>query len=275
MRRPVAVKVLNPLLGDPGVARFEREVQLTCQLTHPNTIALYDYGRTDDGYFYYAMEYLEGLSLAQLIEKHGRQPEGRVIHILQQVCASLAEAHGRGLIHRDIKPQNIFLTCRGGIPDFVKVLDFGLIKSLDAKGQLELTAPNSPLGTPLYMSPEAVNNPNAVDARSDIYSLGGVGYELLTGETVFNGLSLGEVLLKQVREQPEPPSARLKHPVSPDLEDLLLRCLAKDPKGRPQNVEVLGEALGRCAAGGTWSHNEAREWWNRQAAARNEKTQVL
>ncbi len=275
MRRPVAVKVLNPLAGDAGIARFEREVQMTCRLTHPNTIALYDYGRTENDLFYYAMEYLDGFSLDRLIEKHGRQPEGRVIYILQQVCASLAEAHARGLVHRDIKPQNIFLTCRGGIPDFVKVLDFGLVKALDAKGQIELTAANAPMGTPLYMSPEAVENPNAVNALSDIYSLGGVGYHLLTGETVFSGLSLGEVMLKQVREQPEPPSARLKQPVSPDLEDLLLRCLAKDPKKRPPSVEVLEEALGRCAASGTWSRRQAREWWDRLAAVQSGKTQVL
>jgi len=275
MRRPVAVKVLNPLAGDRGIARFEREVQMTCQLTHPNTIALYDYGRTDDGFFYYAMEYLDGYSLDQLIKKHGPQPEGRVISILQQVCASLAEAHARGLVHRDIKPQNIFLTCRGGIPDFVKVLDFGLVKALDTKEQLELTAANATLGTPLYMSPEAVKSPNAVDALSDIYSLGSVGYELLTGETVFCGLSLGEVMLKQVREQPELPSARLKRPVSPDLETLLMRCLAKDPSGRPASAAALGEALGQCTSKSDWTRREAQEWWSKQNVAKGSKTQVL
>ncbi len=275
MRRPVAVKVLSPLPGDRGIARFEREVQMTCQLTHPNTIALYDYGRTDDGFFYYAMEYLDGFSLDRLIRQHGRQPEGRVIYILQQVCASLAEAHARGLVHRDIKPQNIFLTCRGGIPDFVKVLDFGLVKALDAKEQLELTAANATLGTPLYMSPEAVQHPDAVNALSDIYSLGSVGYELLTGETVFCGLSLGEVMLKQVREKPEPPSARLKRPVSADLEDLLMRCLAKDPASRPVGAEALGEALAHCASSGTWTRHEAQEWWNKQSAPQDAKTQKL
>lgn len=275
MRRPVAVKVLNPLAGEMGIARFEREVQMTCQLTHPNTIALYDYGRTDDGLFYYAMEYLDGLSLARLIEVHGCQPEGRVIHILQQVCASLAEAHARGLVHRDIKPQNIFLTCRGGIPDFVKVLDFGLVKALDHKEQVELTAAHAPLGTPLYMSPEAVRSPNAVDALSDLYSLGGVGYHLLTGETVFCGLSLGEVMLKQVREEPEPPSARLKRPVSRDLEDLLMQCLAKEPSQRPPGAAALGEALARCASAHPWTRCQAQDWWDQQAAAQSGRTQVL
>ncbi len=248
---------------------------MTCQLTHPNTIALYDYGRTDDGFFYYAMEFLEGVTLDRLIKQHGPQPEGRVIHILQQVCASLAEAHAHGLIHRDIKPQNIFLTCRGGIPDFVKVLDFGLVKARDAAGQLELTAANATLGTPLYMSPEAVRNPNAVDERSDLYSLGGVGYELLTGENVFCGLSLGEVMLKQVREPPEPPSARLKRPVSADLEDLLMRCLAKEPSARPASAEALGEAFGRCASSGTWTRRQAQEWWSKQAGGHPAKTVIV
>ena len=151
MHRPVAVKVLSPLADSRAVARFEREVQLTSQLSHPNTIALYDYGHTPEGLFYYAMEYLEGLSLAQLIEKYGPQPEGRVIHILRQVCASLAEAHSKGLVHRDIKPHNIFLTSRGGIPDFVKVLDFGLVKARDLPAQPQITGANATLGTPLYM----------------------------------------------------------------------------------------------------------------------------
>ena len=154
MRRPVAVKLLDPLqANEHSIARFEREVQLTCGLTHPNTIALYDYGRTPDGLFYYAMEYLEGLALDKLVQDFGRQPEGRVIHILRQVCGSLAEAHAQGLVHRDIKPANIFLTQRGGIPDFVKVLDFGLVKARKLEGQVELTGATATLGTPLYMSP--------------------------------------------------------------------------------------------------------------------------
>ena len=198
MRRPVAVKLLDPLrANEHSIARFEREVQLTCTLTHPNTIALYDYGRTPDGLFYYAMEYLEGVALDKLVQDFGRQPEGRVIHILRQVCGSLAEAHAQGLVHRDIKPANIYLTQRGGIPDFVKVLDFGLVKARNLEGQMELTGTTATLGTPLYMSPEAVEHPDRVDASADIYSLGCVGYYLLTGETVFAGLSAGEILMQQ------------------------------------------------------------------------------
>jgi eukaryotic-like serine/threonine-protein kinase len=268
MRRPVAVKLLDPLLANEhSIARFEREVQLTCTLTHPNTIALYDYGRTPEGRFYYAMEYLEGLGLDKLVEDFGRQPEGRVIHILRQVCGSLAEAHAQGLVHRDIKPANIYLTQRGGIPDFVKVLDFGLVKAHKTEGQLELTGATATLGTPLYMSPEAVENPHNVDASTDLYSLGCVAYYLLTGETVFSGLSVGEILLQQVRSLPEKPSVRLRQPVSADLEDLLMSCLAKKPAGRPASAKALEAALAKCAAAATWTAVLAEEWWRKRSAA--------
>ena len=276
MRRPVAVKLLDPLqASEQSIARFEREVQLTCGLTHPNTIALYDYGRTPDGLFYYAMEYLEGLALDKLVQDFGRQPEGRVIHILRQVCGSLAEAHAQGLVHRDIKPANIFLTQRGGIPDFVKVLDFGLVKARKVEGQVELTGATATLGTPLYMSPEAVEHPERVDARSDLYSLGCVGYYLLTGETVFAGLSVGEVMMQQVRSVPEKPSARLRQPVSADLEELLMSCLAKKPAERPASAETFEAALAKCAAAAGWNREQADEWWRKRNAARGEKTMVM
>jgi serine/threonine protein kinase len=250
-------------------------VQLTCMLTHPNTIALYDYGRTPDGLFYYAMEYLEGVALHKLVRDFGRQPEGRVIHILRQVCGSLAEAHAQGLVHRDIKPANIFLTQRGGIPDFVKVLDFGLVKARNLEGQVELTGATATLGTPLYMSPEAVRHPDRVDARSDLYSLGCVGYYLLTGETVFAGLSIGKVLMQQVGAAPEKPSVRLREPVSADLEDLLMSCLAKKPAERPASAEAFEVALAKCAAAAGWSREEAGEWWRKRNAAKVEKTTVM
>ena len=276
MRRPVAVKLLDPLVAnDYSIARFEREVQLTCKLTHPNTIALYDYGRTPDGLFYYAMEYLEGLALDKLVQDFGRQPEGRVIHVLRQACGSLAEAHAQGLVHRDIKPANIFLTQRGGITDFVKVLDFGLVKARNLEGQMELTGTTATLGTPLYMSPEAVRHPDRVDARSDLYSLGCVGYYLLTGETVFAGLTVGEVMMHQVSSPPEKPSIRLREPVSPDLEDLLMSCLAKKPEERPASADALETALAQCAAAARWSRAEADAWWRKRAAAQTDKTLVM
>ena len=198
-----------------------------------------------------------------------------MIHILRQVCGSLAEAHAQGLVHRDIKPANIFLTQRGGIPDFVKVLDFGLVKARKLEGQMELTGATATLGTPLYMSPEAVEHPDRVDARADIYSLGCVGYYLLTGETVFAGLSVGEVMMQQVRSVPEKPSVRLRQPVSADLEDLLMSCLAKKPEGRPASAEALEAALAKCAAAAGWGREQAGNGGASAAPRRLEKTMVM
>jgi hypothetical protein len=276
MRRPVAVKLLESDTADQNtLARFEQEVQMTSQLTHPNTIALYDYGRTPEGIFYYAMEYLEGLTLDKLVKNYGPQPECRVISILSQMCGSLAEAHGIGLVHRDIKPANVFLTRRGGLPDFVKVLDFGLVKARAAEGQLELTGANTTLGTPLYMSPEAVEHPDKVDARADIYSLGAVGYFLVTGQPLFDCATLGEVLMHQVKHLPAKPSGRLGRPVSPELENLLMRCLAKNPAARPANARELADALAKCPGATDWTRDRAEEWWSRFAAAQSEKTLVI
>jgi tRNA A-37 threonylcarbamoyl transferase component Bud32 len=275
MRRPVAVKLLQTeKLTQSSAARFEREVQLTSQLTHPNTITLYDYGRTPEGIFYYAMEYLDGLTIDRLVKQYGAQPEGRVISILRQVCGSLAEAHAIGLVHRDIKPANVFLTQRGGVPDFVKVLDFGLVKVRDVQGGAELTMAEATLGTPLYMSPEAVEHANEVDARSDLYSLGAVGYFLVTGEAMFDCLTLGEVLMHQVKDLPVRPSERLGKPVSPDLEELLMRCLAKNPASRPAHARELDDALARCRSATDWTRELADEWWRKFAATQSEKTVV-
>jgi hypothetical protein len=276
MRRPVAVKLLEmEKLNQSSAARFEREVQLTSQLTHPNTITLYDYGHTPEGIFYYAMEYLDGLTLGRLVKQYGAQPEGRVIAILRQVCGSLAEAHAIGLVHRDIKPANVFLTQRGGVTDFVKVLDFGLVKVRDSQGAAELTMAEATLGTPLYMSPEAVEHPDTVDARSDLYSLGALGYVLLTGEALFDCLTLGEVLMHQVKHLPVRPAERLGKPVSPDLEELLMRCLAKNPASRPADANELDQALAGCRSATDWTRKQADEWWRNFAAVQSEKTLVV
>jgi hypothetical protein len=275
MRRPVAVKFLQTeKLNPSSAARFEREVQLTSQLTHPNTITLYDYGRTPEGIFYYAMEYLNGLTLSRLVKQYGAQPEGRVISILRQVCGSLVEAHAIGLVHSDIKPANVFLTQRGGLSDFVKVLDFGLVKARNSKGEAELTMAEATLGTPLYMSPEAVEHSDEVDARSDLYSLGAVGYFLLTGEALFDCLTLGEVMMHQVKHLPVRPSKRLGKPVSPDLEELLMSCLAKNPASRPAGTRELDDALARCRSGKDWTREMADEWWRKFAATQSEKAMV-
>jgi hypothetical protein len=265
LRRPTAVKLLRPdKTNEKSIARFEREVQLTSQLTHPNTVTVYDYGRTSAGIFYYAMEYLDGIDLQTLVNRHGPQPEGRVIHILAQVCGSLVEAHGIGLIHRDIKPSNIILTRRGSLFDFAKLVDFGLVKAVDAGRVAALTTAESMVGTPHYMAPEAIRRPDEADARSDLYAIGAVGYFLLAGRPLFEGRSVAEILFQHVGTKPEPPSAHRGHSVSPELESLLLGCLAKEPADRPKSARELAEALGRISAG-TWSTSDAEAWWQAHA----------
>jgi eukaryotic-like serine/threonine-protein kinase len=263
LRRPTAVKLLDiDKVSDNAIARFEREVQMTSRLNHPNTIAIYDYGRTPEGIFFYAMEFLDGMNLDDLVVRYGPQPEGRVISILEQVCGSLAEAHGIGLIHRDIKPANIILNHRGGQYDVVKVLDFGLVKSLrDDEREATLTAAGSLAGTPLYLSPEAIERPNTVDARSDIYAIGAVGYFLLTATPLFRGASIMEICFHHIKTQPEPPSKRLGHPVSLRLEAIILKCLAKSQEDRPQSALELANELSRCDGADDWPLEAAQEWW--------------
>jgi eukaryotic-like serine/threonine-protein kinase len=283
LRRPVAVKVLSPeMTNETTAARFEHEVQMTSQLTHPNTVAIFDYGHTPEGLFYYAMEYLSGIDLDRLVREFGAQPEGRVIHILRQVCGSLAEAHRNGLIHRDIKPANILLTQRGGVADLVKVLDFGLVQAvaLDTSDQ---PRPDSVVGTPHFMSPEAIEKPDSVDGRGDLYSLGAVGYWLLTGKTLFQESKVDTLLELQVKAQPVAPSQRLGRAVSPDLERLILQCLEKAPDRRPADAAALEEALGQCASAEAWTPSARDQWWRQNyhekdvtsPAAMAEKTLVI
>jgi serine/threonine protein kinase len=262
LRRPVAIKLLSPdQTNEETIARFEHEVQMTSQLTHPNTVAIYDYGRTPEGLFYYAMEYLSGIDLDQLAGKFGPQREGRVIHILRQVCGSLAEAHRIGLIHRDIKPANILLTRRGGLCDVVKVLDFGLVKARHLHGP-DKHPPDAVVGTPHFIAPEGVKAPQAVDARSDLYSVGAVGYWLLTGRTLFDSGDVEELLDGHVNATPKKPSERLGRPVSQDLEKIIMSCLAKAPELRPTSAEALEAAFAACAAEGTWTPQDADKWWS-------------
>jgi serine/threonine protein kinase len=209
------------------------------------------------------MEYLDGIDLQNLVEKYGPQSEARVIHILQQICGSLYEAHSLGLVHRDIKPANIMLNRRGGEPDVVKVLDFGLVKALDDDKQAHLTAANSMTGTPLYMSPESIQSPNSVDARSDLYAVGAVGYFLLTGHPVFETNSIVELCQQHVSVVPVPPSDRLGAPVSRELEAVLLACLEKSRAKRPQTARDLASMLTKCPTASSWSIEEADAWWGR------------
>ncbi len=263
LRRPTAVKLLDPEKMSPNsIARFEREVQLTSQLNHPNTITVYDYGRTSEGVFYYAMEYLEGITFHDLVSQCGPLPEGRVVHLLRQLCGSLAEAHASGLIHRDVKPANLILTCRGGVYDLVKVLDFGLVKAFGGDQDDRLTANHTLTGTPSYMSPEAIAQPDTIDVRTDIYAVGAVGYFLLTGTPVFTGNGLVELCRKHVQEQPESPSQRLGKPVSAGFERVLLDCLAKKREDRPASAAVLLEALEKLEPDPPWRRADAQAWWS-------------
>ncbi len=277
LRRPTAVKLLPPEKSGEGASvRFEREVQLTASLVHPNTVTIFDYGHTPDGVFYYAMEYLDGGDLSTVVGIGGPMPPARVVHILTQVAAGLAEAHEIGLIHRDIKPANILLAAQGPVADLAKLLDFGLVRELDRSGSPELTQSDSLLGTPLYMPPEAITNPAAVDARSDIYSLGAVGYFLLTGQHVFEGSTVVEVCSHHLHTRPIPPSKRLGAKVPEALEEVIMRCLEKDPAARPQSANELRDLLLACGDVGTWRASDARAWWseNRAGVGEHRHSQV-
>jgi serine/threonine protein kinase len=278
LRRDTAVKLLVPeLAGAAAVARFEREVRLTCQLTHPNTIQVYDYGHTPDGIFYYAMEYLRGVNLHDLVARFGPQPESRVVHILTQVCDSLAEAHASGLIHRDIKPGNIFLCRRGGVPDFVKVLDFGLVREYRADGAEAAATGGEQLieGTPWFMPPEAIQASAPTDPRSDLYSLGALGYYVLTGHYIFDAETIAEIHELQLTAAPIPPTQRTTNPISPELEQILLRCLEKDMGQRPQSAGELRTWLLATPAAADWTPEARAAWWDeyeRQPAASPDQT---
>ncbi|HEU5055558.1 MAG TPA: serine/threonine-protein kinase [Kofleriaceae bacterium] len=276
LRRPTAVKLLPPEnIGEESVLRFEREVQLTARLTHPNTVRIFDYGRTAERVFYYAMEYLDGASLDRVVKVGGAMPAARVIHILQQVAGALAEAHGIGLIHRDIKPANILLTEQGGIPDVAKILDFGLVKEIggtseDGATVSPLTRSDSIAGTPQYMSPEAISTPHKVDARTDIYALGAVAYFLVSGVEVFKGRTTVEICSHHLHTEPLPPGQRVDRtttqPVPRDLEALILRCLAKMPSARPGSARALRAELDALADAGRWTEEDARAWWSQHGA---------
>jgi serine/threonine-protein kinase len=296
LRRPTAVKLLAPgTEGERALARFEREVQLTAGLTHPSTIAIYDYGRTADGVFYYAMELLQGINLLQLVELDGPLPPGRVVYFLRQACGALTEAHAAGLIHRDIKPANLMVCVYGGIPDFVKVLDFGLVKDVGAvepapKGgpwetsrDAALSQDGSLLGTPLYMAPEGMSDPSKVDARTDIFALGAVGYFLLTGKSPFPGRTAIEVFRMERQGPPPPLSGNARHTIPASLDATIGRCLSFRREDRPGSAEALDAMLESCDIVPPWKKEDARAWWRDRGAAalasaraqREERDQVL
>jgi eukaryotic-like serine/threonine-protein kinase len=235
-------------------------VQATAKLTHWNSIEIFDYGSADDGTFYYVMEYLPGKTLAELVEKHGPMTPARVVSLLEQVCAALAEAHSLGLIHRDIKPGNIFAAERGGIYDVAKLLDFGLAKKISATGDMNLTQEGSITGSPLFMAPEQATGDGEPDARSDIYALGAVAYYLLTGKPPFQGDNPVRILLAHAKQPVTPPS-QLQPGIPRDLEAVVLKCLEKNPADRFSDAMAFASALYQCELHNRWTRADAQNWW--------------
>lgn len=267
LRRATAVKLLAPgRVAEADLQRFEREVRMTARLTHPSTVAIFDYGRTADGLFYYAMEYLDGADLDELVAFSGPLGAGRVVRIVEQVCRALREAHGAGLVHRDIKPANVLLCERGGEGDVAKLVDFGLVRDLQTGADPHLTAPDSITGTPLYLAPECISAPSAADARSDLYALGAVAYFLLTATPVFSGSTV-EVCAHHLHTAPPPPSSRTQLAIPASIEAIVLRCLSKKPADRYASAEALREALVRCGDFDAWSDQDAASWWADHGAA--------
>jgi hypothetical protein len=259
MKRPVAIKLLPPeAAGQNAIRRFEREVQLTSQLSHPNTVVIHDYGRTHEGVFYYVMEFVEGATLDQVSVASGPMPSGRVVRILEMVAGALGEAHEHGLVHRDVKPANILLGPRGGEPDVVKVLDFGLVRAIRA--ETDVTDANVMVGTPLFMSPEAMREPDKVDGRSDLYSLGAVAYYLLSGHHVFDGKTALDICAKHIQDAPKPLTT-LVPDIDLELEKIVLKCLEKEPANRFSSARELCQALSLCPSRKDWTPDKARAWW--------------
>ncbi len=268
LARSAAIKLIRPDSsgsdGRESVKRFEREVQAAAGLQSPHTVDIYDFGTTEDGTFYYVMELLEGFDLETLVERFGAVPPERAVHILVQACHSLAEAHQGGLIHRDVKPANIYV-CRYGLEwDFVKLLDFGLVKNTTTDGSRErqLTMAGVIAGTPGYMAPEmGLGNPD-LDWRADIYALGAVGFWLITGQTIFpKDRAPMQIIMDHVQKQPPSPSSRAAQPIPKELDEILLACLQKDPTNRPQTMQELAEMLRQVPLATPWTDERARRWW--------------
>ena len=262
LKRPCALKLIRTDdATDPrALARFESEVRLTATLSHPNTVEIYDYGRAQDGTYYYVMEYLPGLSLAELVERYGPLPPARAVYLLRQICGALREAHAAALIHRDIKPSNIIAARRGGMDDVAKLLDFGLVRPATTVRAAHVSAEGQILGTPLFMSPEQATASRELDERSDIYSLGAVAYYLLTGRPPFEGEDGMSVMIAHARDPVVPPSL-VRPGIPEDLERVVSVCLAKNAAERYPNAASLERALGACACAANWDQDQAVRWW--------------
>jgi eukaryotic-like serine/threonine-protein kinase len=270
LARPAAIKLIRPTLitGLSDTAsdmrrRFEREAQVTAQLRSPHTVELWDFGIADDGGFYYVMELLDGLDLDKLVNRYGPVPAERAIYMLRQVCHSLGEAETCGLVHRDIKPANIFVCRYGNDYDFIKVLDFGIVKATAESSSMKTLATHENIlqGTPAYIAPEQALGTSKVDNRADVYATGCVAYWLLTGQLLFKAETAMEMVLKHAQSVPTPPSARSELPIPPALDQLVLSCLAKDPAARPQSARELSRRLGDIAGIPPWTDERSRDWW--------------
>jgi serine/threonine-protein kinase len=266
LKRPCALKLIHAdLESNPtAMARFEREVQSAAMLSHPNTIEVFDYGHTDDGTFYYVMEYLPGLSVLDLVRQSGPMLPGRAVYIMRQACGSLAEAHRMGLVHRDVKPANIFVAVLGGQCDVAKVLDFGVVKQQNPIDGRQLTVDYTVSGTPTYMSPEQAVGSREVDGRADLYALGAVLYFMLTGSPPFERETPMALMIAHASEAVRRPS-ELRPDLPADLEAVILRCLAKQPDERFPDARAMAAALGACACAADWDEAKAEEWWLDQA----------
>ncbi len=269
LARPAAIKLIRPEMlaangedsGDLALKRFRREAEAAANLRSPHTVELFDFGVTEDGTLYFVMELLDGMDLESLVRQHGPMPSARVVHVLQQACESLAEAHSQGLVHRDIKPANIHLGRVGVRSDFVKVLDFGLVKSIKTEetGESLATAVGRTPGTPAYMAPEMAVG-EQTDARADIYALGCVGYFLLTGKLVFEAENTFQMIAKHLRNHPVPPSVRAGIDVPRGLEEIILSCLAKNPDERPSSALDMLDSLSNLRIP-SWPEKQAADWW--------------
>jgi serine/threonine-protein kinase len=272
LARPAAIKLIRPTGSQAGISdearrRFEREAQAIASLRSPHTVDLFDFGVSDDGTFYYVMELLEGLDAERLVKKHGPLPAERVIHVIKQVCHSLSEAESVGLVHRDIKPANIILCRYGEDADFVKVLDFGIVKAINESKQIESGPTESALtmehvvhGTPAFIAPEQALGAS-VDNRADIYATGCLAYWLLTGQLVFTGDTPMQLVVHHAQTPPIPPSSRTELSIPPELDALVLACLAKNPADRPQSARELARRLDAIPIKNGWTEDRAQEWW--------------
>jgi protein kinase-like protein len=269
LRRPTAVKVLQPeKTGEQSLLRFEREARMTARLCHPNTVSVYDYGRTPGGTFYYAMEYIEGIDLDMLVQHDGPQHPGRVIQIVSQICGSLAEAHALGLIHQDIKPANVFLCERAGMVDVVKVLDFGLVKHMgETRLEGDAASRQKFSGTPNYIAPEAILSEGELDGRTDIYAVGCLTHYLLTGAPPFSGNTVLEVLGQHLHAKPRPFAEQSPWPMSSELEQVVLSCLGKSRVHRPNDTATLYALLQGCPEAQAWDQAHGRHWWTERGAS--------